>query len=231
MTAESSPTITSGVRWHDRRVPRLVPPVIASTDWPDVQPALTTGTGLLLRPWRMHDEADVAAVLAAYADPGIQRWGVRDIPDAQEAQTWIAGWAAGWEERTDACWAVEQDGETVGRIALRRLDAVGGTGEVAYWVVPSARGHGVASSASAEVTRWAFEELGLHRLELCHSVRNEASCAVARRIGFALEGTLRDGMLHADGWHDMHLHARLVTDRGSAVTPGDAATATRVSVR
>lgn len=195
---------------------RLVPPVIAPAHWQDVQPVLTTGTGLLLRPWRLHDAGDVAAVLAAYADPEIQRWGVRDVPDAHEARTWMAGWAAAWRERTDACWAVERDGATIGRIALRRLDLAGGVSEVAYWVLPAARGCGVASAAAAEVSRWAFEELGLHRLELCHSVQNEGSCAVARRIRFAWEGTLRDGMLHVDGWHDMHLHARLATDGGGA---------------
>ena len=51
--------------------------------------------------------------------------------------------------------------------------------------------------------------LGLHRLELRHSVGNVSSCRVATKTGFALEGTLRRQLMHADGWHDMHLHARL----------------------
>ena len=56
---------------------------------------------------------------------------------------------------------------------------------------------------------WAFETLGLHRIEVDHSVENPASCRVATRAGFRLEGTKRGDALHADGWHDMHLHARV----------------------
>lgn len=38
---------------------------------------------------------------------------------------------------------------------------------------------------------------------------NAASCRVALKAGFAAEGTRRSAALHADGWHDMHLHARI----------------------
>jgi ribosomal-protein-alanine N-acetyltransferase len=59
---------------------------------------------------------------------------------------------------------------------------------------------------------WAFGTLGLHRIEANHSTANPASCRVAERAGFAAEGVKRGEALHADGWHDMHLHARLATD-------------------
>ena len=65
---------------------------------------------------------------------------------------------------------------------------------------------------------WAVDELGLHRLFLLHSTANPASCRVAARAGFALEGTLRSAMRHPDGWHDMHLHG---------LVPGDASTRTQ----
>jgi len=171
---------------------------------------LTSGD-LVLRPWRPDAAGDVAAVLTAFADPEIQRWGVRDIATPEQARAWMRSWADSWEAETDVCWAVTRDGVVVGRVALRRVALAAGLGEVSYWVLPGARGRGIASIAAAEAARWAFEDVGLRRIELCHSVHNEASCAVARRLGFALEGTLRDGMLHVDGWHDMHLHAGFAT--------------------
>lgn len=191
-------------------MPRTVAPIVPPGSLrARAQPALTTATGLRLRPWLPDDAADVTAVLAAFADPEIQRWGVRNILTAEQARTWMGRWAAAWQAETDACWAVTRAGVVVARVAVRKIDLAGGAGELTYWVLPDARGQGVASTAAAEAARWAFEQVGLHRLELYHSVHNEGSCAVARRSGFALEGTLRDGMLHVDGWHDMHLHARL----------------------
>jgi RimJ/RimL family protein N-acetyltransferase len=35
---------------------------------------------------------------------------------------------------------------------------------------------------------------------------------VAEKAGFAAEGVKRGAGWHADGWHDMHLHARLAID-------------------
>jgi [ribosomal protein S5]-alanine N-acetyltransferase len=64
---------------------------------------------------------------------------------------------------------------------------------------------GAAGDARHRRTR-AFETLGLHRLSLRHSLHNTASCRVAEKVGFAVEGTLRSAARHEDGWHDMHVH-------------------------
>ncbi|MDQ0994671.1 RimJ/RimL family protein N-acetyltransferase [Streptomyces sp. V3I7] len=66
--------------------------------------------------------------------------------------------------------------------------------------------------AVRRVSRWALEELGLHRLRLCHSTANPASCRVAEKAGYAVEGTMRGALLHEDGWHDQHLHALVQGD-------------------
>jgi RimJ/RimL family protein N-acetyltransferase len=80
---------------------------------------------------------------------------------------------------------------------------------IGYWVVPAAQGRGIAPRALVPVSDWAINELGLHRLELEHSTRNQASCRVAEKAGYSLESTKRSQALHQDGWHDMHLHVRL----------------------
>jgi RimJ/RimL family protein N-acetyltransferase len=173
------------------------------------QPVLPAAGGLVLRPWRTED---APVVVAAYADPAIRHWNLRSL-DAREAGAWIAGWAERWRSERDGCWAVTDGaGEVLGRVALRGIHLADGRAQCTYWVLPAARGRGVASRATAEVARWGLDELGLHRLELQHSLANPASCRVAVKAGFALEGTLRRALLHADGWHDMHLHARVEGD-------------------
>lgn len=80
-------------------------------------------------------------------------------------------------------------------------------------MLPAARGAGVASRALIAVSAWALGEAGFHRLHLSHSTRNDASCRVAIKAGFQLEGTKRSDAIHADGRHDMHLHARIRGDK------------------
>ena len=157
----------------------------------------------MLRPWQMDD---VATVVEAYADPAIQQWNLRSMNE-REAAEWIDSWKSTWAAETD-----ETTGVVVGRLGLRGIRLAEGRAEVTYWVLPADRGRGVAVDATVAATQWAFQDLGLHRIELAHSVLNAASCRVATKAGFALEGTRRSSLLHPDGWHDMHLHALVNTD-------------------
>jgi RimJ/RimL family protein N-acetyltransferase len=68
---------------------------------------------------------------------------------------------------------------------------------------------GVCTSVVQSLVNWSFNELGLHRLLLCHAITNEASCRVAVKAGFAYEGTLISAQRLVDSWHDMHLHAQI----------------------
>jgi RimJ/RimL family protein N-acetyltransferase len=167
-------------------------------------PTLDLGD-LILRPWR-HD--DVPALVAAMADPAIQRWHVRSLTEV-EARDWIDQWTDRWAAETGVGWAITDGGEAVGQIALRTLNLIDGVATISYWVAPAARGRGAAPRSLSAISAWSFDELGLHRLELNHSTLNHASCRVAEKAGFAAEGTERSSALHADGWHDMHHHARI----------------------
>lgn len=101
-----------------------------------------------------------------------------------------------------------------GTVVLHDVDLTHGCAELGYRVRPAARGHDLTARAPRAVTGWAVAEIGLHRLEPNHGAANTASCRVATKAGFVLEGTRRAGERHPDGWHDRHLHARLSTDPG-----------------
>jgi RimJ/RimL family protein N-acetyltransferase len=193
-------------------VPFLISPVLTPkvlTGHP--QPPLATGDGLLLRPWRA---GDAPAVYEVFQDPVMHQWHARTADSVAEVGGWIRDWHQAWEEEREAQWAVvDADSDRLlGRVALREIRLDDGVAEVAYWTAPAARGRGVAARSTTALARWAFDEIGFHRLELLHAVRNEASCRVASRTGFALEGTKRSAVPHPDGWHDMHLHARVRGD-------------------
>lgn len=64
-------------------------------------------------------------------------------------------------------------------------------GSIGYWLLPEARGKGLATRAVRLVSRWALLELGLARLALLTEPANVRSRRVAERCGFRLEGVLR----------------------------------------
>ena len=66
-----------------------------------------------------------------------------------------------------------------------------GRATVGYWLLPEARGKGLATRALRLVSHWALHELGLARVGLLTEPSNEASLRVAKRSGFQREGLLR----------------------------------------
>ncbi|MFJ9352468.1 GNAT family N-acetyltransferase [Streptomyces sp. NPDC101237] len=175
------------------------------------QPSLQIDSDLLLRPWL---PSDAAAVARVFQDPTIQQWHLRRADSEDEAREWIKQWRHGWGSETACHWAVVDDGDEtpLGRVSLQSVIMTGGQAEISYWTAPEARGKGVCSRAVARVSSWALEEIGFNRLELGHSTANAASCRIAEKTGYTLEGVRRRALLHADGWHDMHLHARVRED-------------------
>jgi RimJ/RimL family protein N-acetyltransferase len=194
---------------HHVSVPALVDPVVPPGSLNRLAQPVLIVDELVLRPWRRDD---VAAIVAAYQDPEIQRWHVRSMTEP-EAELWALSWDDKWRSETGAGWAVVDQDTVVGRTGLRALDLAEGHGEAAYWVMPTARGRNIAARALVTVSEWMFTHVGLHRIELEHSTANPASCRVALGAGFTGEGTKRGSVRHADGWHDMHLHARF-SDEG-----------------
>lgn len=187
-------------------VPRTTTPVIAAGALAaEDQPDLIVDDELQLRPWAASDAARLRVI---YADPFIARWHARTLESQAEATELAMGWRQGWATETEASWAVVSESDRiVGRVALKHLDLHEAVAELAYWIAPEARGAGIAARSVEVVTDWAFAA-GFHRLQLEHSTANLASCRVAVKSGFVAEGTRRSAALHADGWHDMHLHAR-----------------------
>ncbi|MEW1660152.1 GNAT family N-acetyltransferase [Streptomyces sp. NPDC093707] len=174
------------------------------------QPVLGLPCGLELRPWELSD-ADV--LVAAGQDPAIRLWNRLGVEATDQARKRIEAMHERWRAELSAIWAIARPGgEAVGLIGWGDIDLRNGGAEIVYRILPPARGGGIAVEAVERVGRWALDDLGLHRLRLCHSVANQASCRVATKAGYALEGTLRSALLHADGWHDEHLHALVQGD-------------------
>jgi RimJ/RimL family protein N-acetyltransferase len=191
-----------------------------------LEPVHLSAGSLYLRPV---EAADEPAVAAALRDPGIIRWNtgvsIARAPEAQRAAMWLRVREQGWASGTAAHFAIADatTGALLGTVGIRDINRLPEQALASYWTAPEARGRGVAPRALDVLSRWAFAPrdaggLGLHRLTLDHAVENTASCRVAEKAGFTLEGTMRGSFLAYDGRrYDSHLHARLATDRPSPV--------------
>ena len=113
---------------------------------------------------------------------------------------------------------VEHQGRAAGRIKVRQTGS--GNGVLSWTVLPDHRGQGVARRAMALLIGYAFEELGLHRVEAYIDPQDEASLRAAGRAGLRREGLVRASEetevkgsdTHGAQRHDRVQLARLATD-------------------
>jgi RimJ/RimL family protein N-acetyltransferase len=145
-------------------------------------PDTLEGDGVRLRRLR---EDDAPAYAAAFReDPELGRLiGAETDPDEAKVRE-RAG--QGFEL------VVAGPGDTyAGSVLLHSLDERNRHCEVGFWLVPAARGQGLASRAVRLVVSWAFEALGVLRVEMTTTPDNAAVFALAERLGFTHEGVLR----------------------------------------
>jgi RimJ/RimL family protein N-acetyltransferase len=151
-------------------------------------PPLTDGV-VTVRAWR---DDDLPALVAAFDDPELSRW-LPDIPypyTENDGRAFLGRLEEGYRDGRFGLAVVSADrGGLLGGIGLRREQEH--RAELGYWVRRDARGRGVATLALRLVSRWAFDELGFHRLQLHTDVENVASQRVAERAGYTREGVLR----------------------------------------
>ena len=138
--------------------------------------------------------ADKAAVVKACNDGLVERFCFR-VPSPyhdSDFDDFLAYNERFWPEQRVANWTVV-DPQSDALLAMISLEimAVRQAGEIGYWCAPWARGRGVMSAAVRLVRDWAFDDLGLERLEITTDVDNLSSQRVAQAAGFRREGLAR----------------------------------------
>ena len=86
-----------------------------------------------------------------------------------------------------------------------------------YYVGAPFAGRGYMREGLERVKRYAFIELGLHRLEANIQPGNERSLALVKRCGFEREGTSRDFLFIDGRWRD-HERWTVIHDRVNLLT-------------
>lgn len=150
---------------------------------------------LLIRPLEHTDrDAIFAAVRESIAE--VSPW----LPWCHPA--YIPEETAAFIESTRSAWAQESqfnfgvfDAETrdyLGGVSVNHLVRQNRMANVGYWVRTGAAKRGIASRAVRLAAQFAFEDLGLTRIEIAAIPENVASRRVAEKVGARLEAIARN---------------------------------------
>ncbi|MFI7442907.1 GNAT family N-acetyltransferase [Nonomuraea indica] len=163
-----------------------------------------------LEPWRAEE-------FLAHMDRGREFVGrhialADAVTDLASSRSFLQAYADKAAADTGRIHGIWTDGKLVGGVLFRTMDVAQGVAETGCWLEPSAAGRGLVTRAARVIIDWAVEERGIHRVEWRVSSANEASIAVARRLGMTRDGVLRESFRHRGELQDIEVWSVLAPE-------------------
>jgi len=183
---------------------------IVTTDWQASLPVLT-GVQVALRELRASDSASLFAMLTSEE---VSRF-ISPPPTTIEGFERFIAWTV--RERQAGryvCYAVTVKGydTAIGIFQVRELEPCFATAEWGFAIGSAFWGTGVFQESADLVLEFAFDTLGVHRLEARAAVKNGRGNGALLKIGAVQEGLLRRSFLKNGEFVDQVLYAILEDD-------------------
>jgi ribosomal-protein-alanine N-acetyltransferase len=183
---------------------------VVSTDWRASLPVLS-GTRVTLRELRVSDAPSLFAMLTTEE---VSRF-ISPPPTTVDGFERFIAWTHRMRSQgTYACFAVTAAGSDVaiGIFQLRELEPGFGTAEWGFAIGSPFWGTGVFAEGAQLMVQFAFETVGVHRLEARAAVKNGRGNGALRKIGAVQEGVLRRSFLKNGEYLDQVLWSILDED-------------------
>lgn len=113
-------------------------------------------------------------------------------------------------DNTERRFVIEDNGVFAGVIELVEISFLHRNCEIQVAVFPEHEGKGLASRAMAKGIEYAFNILNLHKVYLYVDVDNEKAVNIYKKLGFELEGCLKEQFFAAGSYHDSYYMGLLV---------------------
>ena len=185
---------TTPVIWEDGAKKRI------SSQIPNF-PEVFESERLIIRAPELGDGVDVWNAICN-SQPTLQKWlpFAQQSPELEDTIGNLRQAIADFTIRKDLRLHLylKDSGEFVGSSGLHRIDWSIPKFEIGYWIDTKFAGQGYMTEAVGRITQFAFEDLGARRVEIRCDEENSKSRALAERLEFTLEGTLKQDSLGPD---------------------------------
>lgn len=174
-------------------------------------PVIDLGDFLL----REKRDSDVEDFFYYYSDPEVNKFILCQIPqNLEEARQELHYWRGVFYRNDGIYFAIadKANDRLIGSIGLSTYNSYHSRIEISYDLSREYWRRGIASKSIVSVTKYAFETLGINRVEAFVAVNNLPSKNLLLKCGFELEGILRKHRYHRGCYVDVFSFSVLRTD-------------------
>jgi ribosomal-protein-alanine N-acetyltransferase len=148
----------------------------------------------------------------------LEPWEPRWAPDELERPAWrmrLQRYREDYQRGSAVPFFIflNQGGTLAGGITLGNIrHGVSQSAQIGYWVGERHAGKGLMLEAVNLVIPYAFDRLGLHRIEAACIPENRRSIRVLEKARFTREGLLKSYLRINGSWQDHYLYALIASD-------------------
>ncbi len=96
-----------------------------------------------------------------------------------------------FSKKITADFGISYEGKWIGSMGFNEIDEENKWAEIGYWLAKDYEGRGLMTLCVQAMIDYGFKDLNLHRIQIRCDARNIRSKAIPERLGFTLEGVLR----------------------------------------
>lgn len=115
-------------------------------------------------------------------------------------------------EKTSLSLSIFYDEKLIGAIGFVKFDLPSRNTEIGYWIDKNFEGKGIITKSCRKLIDYAFNDLQMNRIEIHCAAENTKSRAVPERLGFTLEGILRQAQWRHTRFYDMAIYGMLAKE-------------------
>ena len=162
-----------------------------------------------IRKWKLSDVSDLALALSNKKIQDNLRDGLAYPYTKQNATEYIQAMLSADENKIFAI-AITIDNKVIGSISIFRQENIHRrTGELGYYIAENYWNKGIMTEAVKQICEYVFNHSDIIRIYAEPFAYNLASCRVLEKVGFQLEGTLKNNAVKNGKIIDMKLYALL----------------------
>lgn len=143
---------------------------------------------------RKEEDAEVCFALVEKNREILRKWlpWVDGTKTSDDTKKYLLECREKFAKKENADFGIWYEEQWIGSMGFNDIDLVNNKAEIGYWLDSDFTGKGIMTECVKAIINYGFKELRLHRIQIRCAERNEKSKAIPERLGFTLEGTLRE---------------------------------------
>ncbi|WP_291120021.1 GNAT family N-acetyltransferase [Empedobacter sp. UBA7248] len=134
--------------------------------------------------------------------------------EVKDTENFVKSIVNATEDKFEFVFTIRKSDKFIGLIGFKDTDKQNNKTEIGYWLSENYQKQGIVTKSVRKICDFAFDELGLNKIQIKCAVNNVPSKNIPKRLDFVFEGIERQGeLLTSNFYTDLEIYSKLKSER------------------